>query len=744
MARYLKQINDSEKALTVGSLKVIGDISNSGLQTIKKQISSLATSQQTTTEKQNEYWSNLSSDNVITPGEKITLKKEWATIQNTYSALTTDLEESILATDEVQNYILAYTALKTYLFSTIKVFDDMTANTVLEDSSVFNNYYSSYYYNQTLAQNRITIGLVTRYGNGLRTLTSLEDVGLEGEIAIYAGGFYQYDSSSATWTLIDTQSSGYKGSLSEPPSEAITGDYFYLNADFIYEYGLVTGDGELLSTNSGALVTGTYLFKKGYVYLYSNGYWHVISDTNDFRYTTALLDVMADGGEVPEALKEYLTDSQDDYWSDMSSDDVITAIEKTSLYNEWLSIKSTYQMIVNKLSESTDSYYTTYVLQYMSLSNLLTQTLKLFDDMTTLTRLSDYSVTHSQFNSYYENYYNAERYALALYSQTTAEEAIAEKIGTYLGRASSVPTGLVAGDYFVWGTETCTDESQGVTTSSGYLKMGYIYKYLKVDDSYVIQELDATEQDLEDGTLAYSQEFMTALTDILYLNSTGNAYFSAVFAKALYASAAFITSLQTRTIQLQEGGNIQSNSYTHGVEGFNLDYEGNAHFEGDTHIGGTCTIDGTTSISGNASVTGNVTATAFQIEGVQPGNVVLRNLGSKTCDSETSWDLYSQIVASGTVRVRIIVSDYYKSFYLKIGTVSSVSSKTFSANGTYDYDVEVSETNYLHIGYSAASAGMASITYGNIQIYILTNSNNNVLAYLGTFSSTTSSISPAR
>lgn len=758
MARFLKAQNDSEKALILGSLTVLGEINNSGIQVIKKEVSTLSKGQQTAAEKQNEFWKSLASDLIITPSEKISLKKEWQQIVQTYSAITTDLDKGIASTSELVNYTNAFNTLKQYLFSSLKVFDDMTLNTELDDAESFNNLFSDYYYRQTLAQNRITIGLVEKYGQGLRTLTSLNQIGLEGEIAVYNSGFYQYDASTGKWVLINT-SNTYMGAFDHIP-KGETGAFFLLKKDATYYRRLLTTAGNYLMTGDGRFLLATKKLLAGSVLYYEGGSWHEVTDSNDWRRMIALGDILKYGGVVPEALQQYVTDQQDDYWSDMSSDDVITALEKTSLYNQWLSIQSTYQMInvkfaqdTDKLNElqNTDPALYAYYLSYFSLNNHIAAdtevSIHLFDDMAKETRLSDYGYTGKDFNLWFSEYYENETYARALYSSTVANDIVSEKMPSYLGRVTEEPDTLSKNDYFVWASPTVENEN----TSSGYFKFGYLYKYENTPE-YKYHELDATEQDLEDGTLSYSQEFMTALADILYLNASGNGYFASVFAKAIYSSAAFITNLQTRTITLEEGGSIQSDGYTHGVSGLCIDYNGNAHFEGNTHIGGVLNVDGNTTIGGKTDITAAVSAYAFQISGVAAGDIVLRDLGVRTCEIGNTWRLFSQIIASGTVRIKLVISEWSysgtseaankMSFF--IGNSANYETKRIYGNGTYNYDISVNENAPVYISYDGSSVGVVVVSpTAKARVYICTNSNNNVLAYLGTQKSETT-INPIR
>ncbi|MCQ2398763.1 MAG: hypothetical protein MJ052_05640, partial [Sphaerochaetaceae bacterium] len=93
MARYLKQMNYAEQKMVVGALEVIGDVTGSGMKTIRKSIDSLSGNVASINTEINNYWSDIANDAVITPGEKKDLRKEINTIERTHAAILSAAED---------------------------------------------------------------------------------------------------------------------------------------------------------------------------------------------------------------------------------------------------------------------------------------------------------------------------------------------------------------------------------------------------------------------------------------------------------------------------------------------------------------------------------------------------------------------------------------------------------------------------------------------------------------------------
>lgn len=179
----LKRDNQSEKHLVVGSLEVIGDITNSGIKTIKRTVDSLNTSVSEQMIKVEDYWTNIASDKTVTPEEKKTLKKEWNSIESTFAAIYQSIRGSEVEGSETwREYKESYDKLEDYLFNQIKVFDRMTDNTLI-DPEEFSAAYESYYSNLQKMQIAIMEGIGTKTVN-----TVLEN--LPSKTPRYKGPYY--------------------------------------------------------------------------------------------------------------------------------------------------------------------------------------------------------------------------------------------------------------------------------------------------------------------------------------------------------------------------------------------------------------------------------------------------------------------------------------------------------------------------------------------------------------------------
>ncbi len=149
----LKQDNRAENHLVVGSLEVLGEMKSGNIAGIYRQMDTLVNSQNTIREQQEQYWKELSDDTVITPLEKKILKKQWEEITKTAAALNQVADEKGFANYAVMTlYNASFNALHKYLFETLRLFDNMNANTDIPNAEEFNKKFADYYENQTYAQ----------------------------------------------------------------------------------------------------------------------------------------------------------------------------------------------------------------------------------------------------------------------------------------------------------------------------------------------------------------------------------------------------------------------------------------------------------------------------------------------------------------------------------------------------------------------------------------------------------------
>lgn len=142
----------------------------------------------------------------------------------------------------------------------------------------------------------------------LRILSTLLDVGVDGEIAVYNGAFFQYSSNEKAWIRLDdkTYLGAYpKGTVFYPNSAAI-GSYFLATQDMLIENLLVLHNEENLALSDGTFLELDEPADRGYIYACTATGWDKITDRNDYRYIIAFNDLYAYGFDLPTNYKAYV------------------------------------------------------------------------------------------------------------------------------------------------------------------------------------------------------------------------------------------------------------------------------------------------------------------------------------------------------------------------------------------------------------------------------------------------------
>ena len=294
--------NMADQALIVKSLKVLDKIEGGGVTEIKNDVEAVRRQTVAQNKKQEEFWKQFSDDGVISVIEKQSLYRESQNIDRSYAAITQQATALQIESSIMVDYIATYNALHTYLYSTLKLFDDMSSETIIDDRDTFNGYFSGYYFDENFVLLAITAGILDSID--FRVLESLTEPGTEGETAIYRGGLYQYI--NGAWKNVST--GAYKGPRTElPPDEE--GAFFIVSEAFTLTQGLIV-NGEELYVNGDLLgVVSTYL--KGYIYYYEDGTWHPVFDKTDWRYAAAFADVINITGELPQIFQDAIDDLQE-------------------------------------------------------------------------------------------------------------------------------------------------------------------------------------------------------------------------------------------------------------------------------------------------------------------------------------------------------------------------------------------------------------------------------------------------
>lgn len=292
----LKELNHAGEHAIFGSIEVLGDIDGKGMRTIRREINSMQQQQASFTKKFENYWSDLSSDGVITPVEKASLLKEWEGITQSYTALYAQASEKQLTnTPYWIDYEDAFDALKEELFTTEKIFDNMYESTTLSDKDAFDTIFSEYYYAEKFVTLAITAGLIDKLG--LRALTSLSDPGQNGDLGLYRGELYQMV--DGVWTKIGTET--YLGILDELPEDPLDTQYFLAGDVIVFFDGLYV-NGDQLYINEQPLGIER-LTEVGKLYYYNGIHW-ALASKSDPRYLAVLSDYMTLNNALPDIMNE--------------------------------------------------------------------------------------------------------------------------------------------------------------------------------------------------------------------------------------------------------------------------------------------------------------------------------------------------------------------------------------------------------------------------------------------------------
>ena len=330
--------NMADQALVVKSLKVLDKIEGATVREIQQSVEAVRKQQNYQTRLQNQYWEALSDDGLITPIEKQEMLREIKNIDRSYAAITTQAQALGVPTSLLSDYTATYNALHTYLYTTLKLFDDMTKETAIDSRETFNGYFSSYYYAENYVQLAITSDIMETLN--IRVLQSLDEEGEEGELAIYHGGLYQYTSNH--WQNITT--GAYKGARNQlPPDEE--GAFFIASEEF-YKLEVLIVNGEELYVNGEQLgILG--LCRKGYIYYCEEGIWYEESDRTNWRYAAAFADVISITGELPQIFQDAIDNLQGEI--DDLDYEVGLKASQTSLENEIAARQGQYTIVANEL-----------------------------------------------------------------------------------------------------------------------------------------------------------------------------------------------------------------------------------------------------------------------------------------------------------------------------------------------------------------------------------------------------------
>lgn len=522
--------NMADTALVVKSLTVLDKIDGGGIKEIRNSVESVKRQTAAQAKQQEQYWKSLSDDGVITVIEKQTLYRETQNIARSYSAITQQAASLQITAALLADYNATYNALHNYLYTTLKVFDDMSSETVIDDRNTFNTYFSNYYFEENFVLIAITAGILDTLE--FRVLESLTEPGEEGETAIYQGGLYQYV--NGAWKSVTT--GAYKGPRTELPGGE-EGAFFIVSESFTLTEGLII-NGEELYVNGEALgITHTYI--KGLIYYCQDGVWIPENDKTNWRYAAAFADVINITGELPQIFQDAIDDLQAQVDTKASAASLQQEIQdrqgqETIINGDIVRIDGDIEDIIDRVDNIDDA---------------------LVDQAEDISGLDGRA--------------------------TNLENQMAGKIShlpVYFGPQSTIPQNPQEGDYFLYSG----------SNNQKWIK-SIIYRW-KNNSWY--ETPNTSPYGLDPTNIEFRSYYMMALEDVLATNVAGNGYYSTIFAQAFFGNSATLNSLATKEIYLRQNGYIQSDNVTYVAQttGLKLDADGDIDANGDTHIAGKVAI----------------------------------------------------------------------------------------------------------------------------------------------------------
>ena len=167
------------------------------------------------------------------------------------------------------------------------------------------------------------------------------------------------------------------------------------------------------------------------------------------------LEVLGDvkGGKIQEIKRnidliqqqaEVVIRTQNRYWEELSSDSIITPLEKQQLLKEVKSIQNSYTAIYTQalsVGQESSSYVQDYIATYNDLYSYLYTTLHLFDDMEAATDIEN----RQTFNTKFYNYYYSESFVLVALSKGLLDSVSIRVLDSLLDEGEEGDVGIYHG-----------------------------------------------------------------------------------------------------------------------------------------------------------------------------------------------------------------------------------------------------------------------------------------------------------
>lgn len=586
--------NMADQALVVKSLKVLDKIEGGGVTEIKNDVEAVRRQTVAQNKKQEEFWKQFSDDGVISVIEKQSLYRESQNIDRSYAAITQQATALQIESSIMADYIATYNALHTYLYTTLKLFDDMSSETVIDDRDTFNSYFSGYYFDENFVLLAITAGILDSID--FRVLESLTEPGTEGETAIYRGGLYQYI--NGAWKNVST--GAYKGPRTElPPDEE--GAFFIVSEAFTLTQGLIV-NGEELYVNGDLLgVASTYL--KGYIYYYEDGTWHPVFDKTDWRYAAAFADVINITGELPQIFQDAIDDLQEQ---------IDTKASAASLAEEIATREGQNTIIAGDIVE-------------------------INDDITAIIERADAQ-------------------AATISDQQTQINGKISHLPVYLGAKTSAPSGALQGDFYL-NKASGNDylkikryNQNAWETLDPSLQANRNYYMIALEDI-----LAAENAGTGTFTQLFCQAFWAASASVTNLDV--KTIYLRQYGKIQSANTTYSRESVGLMIDANGNIDANGDTHIAGKVAIGVSLKNSqGQYQPDfnnynTVIGGNVKIKGRTDVDSSMNLKGVVTAANLSLSGFKAGDIVLRELPWFAPSDEKIKKFYAQICGTGEFRL---------------------------------------------------------------------------------------------
>ena len=642
--------NMADQHLTVKSLTVLGSLDSSGTREIRSTVEAVRQQIAMNVKKQDQYWTELSADGVITPVEKKNLAREFENIRRSYNAITAQATAYGL-TDLVPLYVQSYNALVTYVTVTLGLFNDMTENTLVADIDVFNGYFADYYYNENFLLLSMSGAMPEKFWEEVSEdgiITPMEKQGLARDIANIKRSYSAITTQAATL--------GYSGSVLEDFTRTFNTLIAYIEttlnlfadmtesteiqdrtafnayfSNYYYEESFIN-----LAITSGILEhmeikvlnsledegeENQVALYRGAIYQYVNGEWQNVT-TGAYK---------GPQNELPAAEENAFFIASDNF---VINDVLWVNGEELYVNGEKFQVNVLFKKGViyynngGNWYEETDRTNWRYAAAFADVINITGELPQIFQDaIDDLQAQVDTKASQTSLQDEIDA--RRDQYTLIagdivhidgrIDGVISNAEAMQDELDTkinhlpvFFGASATDPANPLDGDFYVY---------SGI--SSATRLNSKIYRYKASTTSW--EELDSA-----DG--ANRSYYMTALETILALNNTTSGYFGEVFASSFFGNNATLNSLATKTIYLRQDGCIMSDKtqYVYHTSGLKMDADGDIDANGNTHIGGTCTIDGNTTIGGTCSIAGTATIGTKLASSLQSQNEVSNAINTAT------------------------------------------------------------------------------------------------------------------